>query len=327
MSITIFNHFTKKPDEVKLHPEINRMMQYLKLDKCEITELSDINEIKTVELSYEPVSQNEIDSYISKQIGIKSSFQSDPLRKQVKENDCVNFSIIKYDGEQKLYSSNDEYLNINKDSSFISQSLINHSKGETFETFESSNNHTYRYIITIKDIGKINIPELNDNFVKQYFQEDSVSDYIEGLKKSLENEHKNIAIIQAQDKVLKDIIDKCKFNLDKKQVTDYSMTIVNSYVNEAYIFNKDLKTYYTENLHMSEKQFFDYCYKKGEEYIKKMLVVGAVAEYKNYSIDNTELLGSSNLKNLPNDDEAFTYIEYNYLTKAVTAPYIKNDEK
>ena len=112
-----------------------------------------------------------------------------------------------------------------------------------------------------------------------------------------------------------------------QQVTDYSMTIVNSYVNEAYIFNKDLKTYYTENLHMSEKQFFDYCYKKGEEYIKKMLVVGTVAEYKNYSIDNTELLGSSNLKNLPNDDEAFTYIEYNYLTKAVTAPYIKNDEK
>jgi len=324
ISITIFKHSIKTPDEVKLHPEINKMLAYLKLDKCQITELRGINEIKTVELSYEPVSQNEIDKYISNQLEMRSSFQANHSLKKVTENDCVNFSIITYDGETESYSSNDEYLCANKDSSFIAQSLIDHFKGETFETVENNNGHIYRYIITIKDIGTITIPEFTDDFVKQHFQENSVSDYIKGLECSLENEHKNISIMKARDEVLQDIIDKCTFDLDNKQVTDYSMTILNSYVDEAYLYDKDLKTYYTENLHMSETEFFDNCYKKGEEYIKKMLVVGAIAEYKNYSIDNTKLLESSNLKKLPNDDESYTYMAYNYLTKLVTSPYITN---
>ena len=327
IAITIIKYSIKAPDEVKLHPEINRMLEYLKIDKCKITELRDINEIKTVELSFEPVSQNEIDKCISKQLEMRSSFQTNHSLKKVTENDCVNFSIIKYDGETKTYSSDDEYLCLNNDSSFIAQSLIDHLKGETFEVFENNNEHIYRYSITIKDIGTITTPELTDSFVKQHVQEESVSDYITKIKNSLENEHKVISIMKAQDKVLQNIIDKCTFELDQKQVTDYSMTILNSYVEEAYLYDKDLKTYYTENLHMSEKEFFDNCYKKGEEYIKKILVVGAIAEYKNYSIDNTKLLESSNLKELPNDDESYTYLEYNYLTKMVTVPYITNYDR
>lgn len=323
IGVLVVQHFFKDSNEVKIHPEINKMLGYLQLDNCKITELNGINEVKKISIATEEVSKSEIESYISNQLEMKSTFQADPSLKQVSDNDCVKFSIIKYEGNEEIFSSNEEYLCINKnDSSVISQSLIGRLKGEVIETIENIDGHNYRYIITLKEIGKIILPEFDDDFVNQYFNETSVSEYIEELEQSLKNEHKNVAILKAQNDVLQEFIDKCKFDLDKQQVTNYSLTIVNSYVDEAYLFNKDLETYYTENLNMSEKEFFDHCYQKGEEYIKRMLVVGAIAESANYSINETEMLASSSLKNKHLNDEAYTYMEYHYLTQVVTKPYI-----
>ena len=169
-------------------------------------------------------------------------------------------------------------------------------------------------------------PELNDEVVREYFNADSVSDYLASLRDSLNNENRSAAILGAQDDILEELIDKCKFDMDKQQVTDYSVSVVNSYVDEAYLYNKDLKTYYTEDLHMSEKQFFDSCYKQGEDYIKKMLVVGALAEQDKCSIDEKEVLEAFDLSKRP-DDEAYTYMEYQLRTSAVTAPYIIKDDE
>jgi len=326
IAVILLRYSLKFSEKVKIHPEISKMLGYLNLDNCKIKKISDIEKIKKIEISDVSVSQSEIDKYISDQLEMKSSFQADPSLKQVKENDCVNISIIKYEDDKVIFSSDEEYLCIkHNDPSIVTQSLLGHLTGETIEATERIDGHNYRYIITLKSIGKFITPEFNDDFVNQFFNDSSADDYVDKLKKSLKNEHKNVAIMKAQDEILQEFINKCEFDLDKKQVTDYSIIIVNSYANEAFLYNKDLKSYYTENLKMSEKEFFDNCYKKGENYIKEMLVVGAIAEYKHYSVDDKKLLESFNLKMKPND-EAYTYMEYKYFTKAVTAPYIKNEE-
>lgn len=245
----------------------------------------------------------------------------------IKAGDGVYFSIIKYEGNNIIFSSDEDYLCIDpNDPSVVTKSMIGHLKGDTFETSETIGLHNYRYELTIKNIGEMVTPEFNDDFVRLHYQEDSVSDYLKSLKSSLDNENRSISILRAQNEVLEEFIDNCEFTIDKQQVADYSVSIVNSYVNEAYLFNKDLKTYYTENLHMSEKQFYDSCYKQGEDYIKKMLVVGALAEYGKCSIEETEVLEALQDETCPSN-EAYTYMEYQLLTNAVTAPYIIKDNE
>ncbi len=323
----IWHCSAKNPDEVRLHPDISRMMGYLNVDKCRITELSGLNEIGKIDVSDSSVSQKEIDDYVADQLDMNRSFRADPSAKQIKENDCVNFSLVKYEGDEEIFSGDDEYLCIDEnDQSVVTRSLTGHIKGDTYEVHENVEGHDYRYEITIKRIGKMVAPELNDEVVREYFNADSVSDYLASLRDSLNNENRSAAILGAQDDILEELIDKCKFDMDKQQVTDYSVSVVNSYVDEAYLYNKDLKTYYTEDLHMSEKQFFDSCYKQGEDYIKKMLVVGALAEQDKCSIDEKEVLEAFDLSKRP-DDEAYTYMEYQLLTSAVTAPYIIKDDE
>ena len=292
-----------------------------------IKKLNGLNDIKKIDISDSVISQKEIDDYVSDQLDMKSSFQAYSSSKQIKEGDYVNCSIVKYESDKELFSSDDEclYIDINNQS-IVVKSLIGHSKGETFEVFEKVSGHEYRYDITVKNVGTMVTPELNNEFVKQNFNEDSVSDYLESLKKSLDTENKGAAVLGARNDILEKLIDKCKFEMDEKQVTDYSVSIVNSYINEAYLYNKDLKTYYTENLHMSEKQFFDSCYQQGENYIKKMLVVGALAEHEKCSVDEKELLEGFKLKKRPSD-EAYTYMEYQFLTNAVADPYIIKDDE
>lgn len=322
IAVTIWRYSVKSPDEVKLHPEICRMMGYLNIDKCRITELSDADKIKKIDISSEALSQEEIDKYVADQLDLDQSFKADPSIKQVKVNDCVNFSMQKFEGDKKIFSSDDEYLCIDeKDESVVAKALIGSMKGDTLEASENFEGCDYRYVMTVKNIGKMVTPELSDDYVKQHLNADSVSDYLKNLEESLNNDNESASILRAQNDVLEDYIGKCKFDLDKEQVTEYSKSIVNSYVNEAYLYNKDLKTYYTEDLHMSEKQFFDNCYKEGEDYIKKILVVGAVAEKEKYSVDEAELLSAFKLEKHPSD-EAYTYMEYQFLTSDVTAPYI-----
>ena len=247
------------------------------------------------------------------------------MKKQVNENECVQCSIIKYEGDKKVYSNDNEYIIVDSNKSpAISKALLGKTIGEAFETFEDGDGKKYRYYINIKSIGKMETPILDDVFVHQYSDADSTSEYLKDLEESLAAEHISISLLQAQNNILQDIVDKSKFDLDKKQVTDYSMKFVNSYVNEAFFYNKDLKTYYTENLNMSENEFFDSCYKQGENYVKKMLVVGAISKAQNCLVDKKELLESFNLQEC-SDDEAYTYMEYQYLTKVITSPYIIKD--
>ena len=262
---------TKSPDEILIHPEINKMMNYLNLDNCIITELNGINEIQQIHISNKDinVSQHTLDEHINDILNLKKSFQPDSSKKQIKENDTVLFSIVKYDGDDIIYSNDEEYIKIDENNtSMVAQALLGKTKGEVIETFENDQGKQYRYSLVIKDIGNMITPVFNDDFAKKYLNENSVTDYLKSVENSLSNDNKNMAILEAQDTILQKIIDKSKFSLDENQVTDYSITVVNSYVNEAYLYNKNLKDYYTEYLNMTEKEFFDNCYKIGENEIK-----------------------------------------------------------
>lgn len=327
LSIIVSKKCLKFSREVAIHPEIKRMMEYLNLDNCIITELNGVNEIQQIHITNEEVDQREINNYINDTLKMKTSFQADPMKKQIKGNECVQCAIIKYEGDKKIYSNDNEYIIMDSEqSSVISKALLGKNIGETLEMFEDIDGKRYHYYINIKSIGEMETPILTDAFVRQYYDADSTSEYLEKLEKSLTTEHTNSSFLQAQNNILQDLVDKSKFDLDKKQVTDYSMKVVNSYVNEAYLYNKDLKTYYTENLNMSESEFFDNCYKQGENYVKRMLVVGALSKSKNCFINENEVLKSFNLQEC-SDDEAYTYMEYQYLTEAITSPYITIDNE
>lgn len=127
----------------------------------------------------------------------------------------------------------------------------------------------------------------------------SVQEYYESVRKELTTRKRNQEFISARNKAMDYLIKESKFVLDKESVAEYSVEIVDSYETEAYLYDMELERYVAEELQMTEDEFFEECYREGEELIKNYLIVGAIVK------------------------EEKTYIQYQILENKVYKMFIK----
>ncbi len=122
------------------------------------------------------------------------------------------------------------------------------------------------------------------------------------------------------------LIKESKFVLDKESVAEYSVEIVNSYETEAYLYDMELERYVAEELQMTEDEFFQECYREGEELIKNYLIVGAIAKEENLEVTEEDIKGLSGVFEKDFDEyseEEKTYIQYQILENKVYKMFIK----
>lgn len=58
------------------------------------------------------------------------------------------------------------------------------------------------------------------------------------------------------------IINNSEFSTDSKEIANYSVNVVNSFKEIAYLQDMNIDTYYTKTLHYNKHQFYEYCYNK-----------------------------------------------------------------
>lgn len=122
------------------------------------------------------------------------------------------------------------------------------------------------------------------------------------------------------------LIKESKFVLDKESVAEYSVEIVDSYETEAYLYDMELDRYVAEELQMTEDEFFEECYREGEELIKNYLIVGAIVKEENLEVTEEDIKELSGVFEKDFDEyseEEKTYIQYQILENKVYKMFIK----
>ena len=101
---------------------------------------------------------------------------------------------------------------------------------------------------------------------------------------------------------------------------------MDSYETEAYLYDMELDRYVAEELQMTEDEFFEECYREGEELIKNYLIVGAIVKEENLEVTEEDIKELSGVFEKDFDEyseEEKTYIQYQILENKVYKMFIK----
>lgn len=138
-----------------------------------------------------------------------------------------------------------------------------------------------------KDFG---IQELSLDFVKQEFHVASLEEFYDKVKERISEGKEVDALISARNQAKDILINESRFQLDQKVVAQYSLEVVKSYEDEAFLNNMTLDDYINTKLKMGKKEFYSMCYEEGTELIEYYLLVGAIAEKEGFTVTEEEML-------------------------------------
>lgn len=127
------------------------------------------------------------------------------------------------------------------------------------------------------------------------------------------------------------IINNSEFSTDSKEIANYSVNVVNSFKEIAYLQDMNIDTYYTKTLHYNKHQFYEYCYNIGQYDIEFSLIVGAIANREKIDITSADITNYLKSNNLSNDyyhnKKNKCIINYNILKRKVTKYLLKVNSK
>ena len=147
-----------------------------------------------------------------------------------------------------------------------------------------------RYYLSIPEVSKLDVDnyideilskyeqcELTDEFVLEKFNCRTTDEFYDFVYNKLIQEKKIDIVIETRNQILNELIRSARFKLDKEEILEYSLEIVEAYEAEAILYNMSLEDYCKQVLNMTYEDFFDMCYEKGEQEVKKYLVLGVIA--------------------------------------------------
>ena len=150
-------------------------------------------------------------------------------------------------------------------------------------------------------------------YIQTQHQEEDTDLTDDKLRHQLLEEKKIQCLMQARNKVMDTLLSHCRFSLKEESVAAYSKTIVHNYETEAMLYDMDISQYRQKILGYTKEQFYETCYKEGEEAIKTFLIIGAIAEK-----EFPDLAREPDSKNI--------YLQYQEIENAVYSYFILTDK-
>ena len=142
--------------------------------------------------------------------------------------------------------------------------------------------------VNLNSISEEELPELDDEFIKDISDFDTVKEYREDLKIKKEEELKNRAEAEKEAKVLDKVVDSVEVDIPKSMVDAQ----INAQVEN---FDRSLKMQgfgidqYVKMLGQTMEDFKENLRKEAEKQVKTALVIEAIAKAENFEITDTEI--------------------------------------
>ena len=155
------------------------------------------------------------------------------------------------------------------------------------------------------------VSKITKDFLQQFYQLQTKEQFYEYAKKMVINQKELNEYAKIKKTIEDTLITRADFKLDKEQVSEFSILVVNEYEELAYSCGMDISTYATKVLNMDyNTTFFEHCYDKGSKYVKMYLIIGYLAQNQKISHANGDNI----------------YDKYGYLhDKIISNYYIQED--
>ena len=248
----------------------------------EFSDLSyEINEIK--------LSETEVQQLVNEAMQMYDKLKEDKKKEIVEKGDFVT---IEYESvcEGKVIDANNEKTLKVGGGDFdtdIENSLVGAVKGETYciqivipEGEGELAGKEETTTITVKKIQHIEHEELTDAFVKENFELESVEEFYQFLKSNEESQRQRALEIEAQNQLMNQAVQSCKYSLDENEVLQVALEIYLGYEEGAQTYGASMEEYMSTFMGVTEV-IYDACYSEAEEKIKRELMIGAIAFHRN----------------------------------------------
>lgn len=294
-------HGNKYVSDSRIQGNVRDYLEKNQITNCRIISCPPISDLKkrmsvsSDQLNID-VTESEIKEFVQRVMDSYDKVVELKNRKTVKNGDLVTVDYSVYYGGKKINQRNDDLVKVgsgNYDKHF-EKALIGMKKNQFYEKVlvvpddvddKNMRNKKEKFKIKVTAINKYIKYNLTDQFVKKNLEGNSVTEYLEYAGKKVESEKLAEKKSQLEQELLLDISSECKFELDQDEVANYALAIVKKYEQLAELNDLSVEEYAKEN-GKNKEEFYQMCYQEAEDNIKKIIVIGALADQENMQVQN-----------------------------------------
>ena len=251
----------------------------------------DYNSIEKLDISLECIDVSLICSRVDETLEVDYSFIEEKTPAQKGNTVLIDYRILD-EHRKKIYCDTDVKIVIGTScfDSVIEKELTNHKTGDiirlsssliTNPIIEKHKNSTIE--IDIKGVYSYN--KIGSETLCEKHGFTCFEDYYTYLYNMASDELKYENDIKQKSELFKQLIKNCNFVIDDELVS-FSLKTVLIHEQQAASFGITLEEYYTNILKMNENDFFKKCTQDSEDEIKKILIVGSLADHYGITVDN-----------------------------------------
>ena len=267
-------------------------------DEYQLKKFSDYKNV-TVKNIPTDITQDEIDEYIK--TDLESHERNVKLKRNIiHKNDVVNVQYtVECEGEIVNKISDESFMiGAGKYNEQIENALIgkNINKEIVFDIKVPENDSNTKFAgkietihMKVKSLYKVKSCKLTKKFVKDNYNLNSIEEYYKYVNTILQEQKENENYRNININILNTVCECYDLEIDKEDVADYSVDIVNKYKEYAYIDGISLETYINNVLNMSQEEFYQMCYDEGLKELKSIIVIGAIAEEEKIYVTENEI--------------------------------------
>lgn len=312
---------------VPIHSTVKTMLAKNDIKKSKITYLKDFSKSKInydkERISFQKSTDEEFKDYIDTLISSHEEIIEITDRTVVQTDDVV---IVDYFvRHNSLIVSEFESVPImvgrGKYDIELENAIIGSTKNKPFicEIRASNSTEEYRsgdilqYEITVNSINYFKTYSTTDPYILQYYGFESEEDFLKDCKFRFVQQKTADIKNKVDNEFLNALVGECRFYIDKKEIADYSKKIVEDYTMLSDISGLSLDEYIEQVLKITEEEFYELCYKEGEQEVKQHLLVGAFCANMENVFDGESYVEFCSMNGYDSTEEDNTRAKYAFL--------------
>ena len=247
------------------------------------------------------VTDQEIEDMITQNLNNKSE-DKEVKGRAVKDGDTVTIDFVgKVDGKEFEGGSAEDYKLVIGSHSFVDdfeEQLIGSNIKDVVDvnvTFpedyqkEELAGKDANFTVTVKGISEKVVPELTDAWVKENSEQKTVDEYRKALRNQKQAEKNEIARTNKTADVLTTIVENSKIkDYPKDEVDNYVTTMIDYYKSMAPQLGVDYKTFVTQYLGKTEKQFEEEAEKMAKDTVAREMVCFLIADKEGMTVSEED---------------------------------------
>lgn len=145
-----------------------------------------------------------------------------------------------------------------------------------------------KFVVTIKEIKRNELPELNDEFASEVSDFDTLEEYKADIRKKLQEKKEQDAKVENENKVIEKVVENATMELPQPMVDTQAREMVENYARRLQSQGLNINDYMKYTGMTPDKLMEQMC-PEAEKRIKTRLVLEKVAEVENVEVSDEKL--------------------------------------